>query len=442
MIETIEKIETQIPSLGPAKIDSPILKKRPNVDRHFVEEDERVLVNINEPYIGRMVKEGTPLLSFELAGPRQKIYFDPVKLKCGIVTCGGLCPGINDVIRALVMELYHVYGVRNIYGFKYGLQGFIPKYGHELVELVPEKVASIHELGGTILGTSRGHQDVGEIVDTLDRLNIGLLFMIGGDGTLRAAAKIADEIMKRRLKCSVIAIPKTIDNDIFLVEKTFGFATAVEKATESIRAAHTEAVAAFNGIGLVKLMGRCSGFIAAFATLGLREVNFCLIPEVDFDLEGPQGLFEALRQRLERRRHAVIVVAEGAGQKYFANQDLGVDPSGNPRLGDIGRFLAEEIKKYFASIKMPITLKYIDPSYIIRSLPANADDHIYCGFLAQNAVHAGMAGKTAMLVSRWHNTYVHIPIKAAVQKRKTINPNSGLWFSVLETTGQPSLKNG
>ena len=437
----IDLIESKISSLGPAKIDSPILNKRKDVSRSFVLENERIIVNITQSYIQECIRNKKPFLSFEVAGPRQKIYFDPTKLKCGVVTCGGLCPGTNDVIRALVMELYHVYGVKNIYGFQYGLEGFISRYGHPLVELTPERVASIHELGGTILGTSRGAQDIGEIVDTLDRLNIGILFMIGGDGTLRAASKISEEVLHRGLKCSVIAIPKTIDNDIYLVEKSFGFDTAVEKATEAIRAAHTEAIAAYNGIGLVKLMGRYSGFIAAYATLGLREVNFTLIPEVEFDLEGKYGFLEALRKRLEARRHAVIVVAEGAGQKFFADQNLGTDPSGNPHLGDIGKFLVEKIKEHFASIKMPITLKYIDPSYIIRSLPANANDHVYCGFLAQNAVHAGMRGKTAMLVSCRHNVYVHVPIKAAVIKRKIIDPNSALWFSVLETTGQPRLKN-
>jgi 6-phosphofructokinase 1 len=338
------------------------------------------------------------------------------------------------------MELYHIYGVKNSYGFRYGLQGFIASYGHELIELTPSSVASIHELGGTILGTSRGPQDIGEIADTLDRLNIGILFMIGGDGTLRAAAKISEEILSRGLKCSVISIPKTIDNDIYLVEKSFGFDTAVEKATEAIQAAHTEAIAAYNGIGLVKLMGRYSGFIAAYATLALREVNFTLVPELDFDLEGEYGFLEALLRRLKLRHHAVIVVAEGAGQKFFADQNLGVDASGNPRLGDIGSFLVEKIKDYFASIEVPITLKYIDPSYIIRSLPANSNDHIYSGFLAQNAVHAGITGRTAMLVSCWHNSYIHIPIKAVVNKSKIIEPNSALWFSVLETTGQPRLK--
>jgi len=442
MIENIENIETEITSLGPAKVDSPILTKRADVSRHFVEENERVLVNITQPYIDQRLEKKEMLLSFELAGPRRKIYFDPTKLKCGIVTCGGLCPGINDVIRALVMELYHVYGVRNIYGFRYGLQGFIPKYGHELMELTPSTVANIHELGGTILGTSRGHQDIGEIVDALDRLNIGLLFMIGGDGTLRAAAKISDEVLRRGLRCSVIGIPKTIDNGIFLVERTFGFATAVEKATEAIRAAHTEAIAAYNGIGLVKLMGRYSGFIAAYATLGLREVNFCLIPEVDFDLEGENGLLEALRRRLEARRHAVIVVAEGAGQKFFADAKTVRDPSGNVRLNDIGMFLKDAISGYFHEKGINISLKYIDPSYNIRSLPANSNDHVFCSFLGRNAVHAAMAGKTKLLIGHWNNHFVHLPMEASAGRRKQIRPDGWLWQSVLESTGQGMMKNG
>ncbi len=437
MVELIGDIKTKITSLGKTKVDSPITK-RGDV---FIKENERVLINIVESYVSERLKKNKALLSFEMAGPRRKIYFDPAKLKCGIVTCGGLCPGTNDVIRALVLELHYAYGVHNIYGFKYGLQGFVPKYGHELVELTPQSVASIHEMGGTILGSSRGPQDISEIVDTLNRLNIGILFMIGGDGTLHAASEICDEIREQGLKCAVIAIPKTIDNDIYLVEKTFGFDTAVEKATEAIRAAHTEALCAYNGVSLVKFMGRFSGFIATYATLALREVNFTLIPEVEFDLDGEKGLLLALKERLERRRHAVIVVAEGAGQKFFKNQHLGTDESGNPRLGDIGRFLMEKIKAYFSRLHIPITLKYIDPSYIIRSLPANASDHIYCGFLAQNAVHAGMAGKTEMLISAWRGHYVHIPIKASIMKRKYIDFQSPLWFSVLETTGQSSLKN-
>jgi 6-phosphofructokinase 1 len=384
---------------------------------------------------------GEAPLTFELAGPRAKVYFDQSKVHCAIATCGGLCPGTNDVIRAIVLELYHLYKVRHVFGVRYGFQGFIPKYGHELLTLTPEEVVNIHSFGGTILSSSRGHQDVGEIVDALDRLNVRILFLIGGDGTLRAANQICEEITARDLRIGVIVIPKTIDNDIPLVSRSFGFDTAVEIATDAIRAAHTEALGAPNGIGFVKLMGRHSGFVAANAALALREVNFVLIPESDFDLEGEAGLLANLEERLKERNHAVVLVAEGAGQKFFKEEDLPRDPSGNIKPGDIGMFLVDRIKAYFYAKNREINLKYIDPSYIIRSMPANYNDRIYCGFLGQNAVHAGMAGKTAMLVSRWHGHYVHVPIKASVGKAKEVDLDSPLWRSVLESTGQPPLKN-
>lgn len=439
-------IDTQIPSLGPCKVDSPIrsiplfTREGKLVERSFVSDDERVLVYDSLEYFEQLAPGEKPL-TFELAGPRAKIYFDPSKVHCAIATCGGLCPGTNDVIRAIVLELYHLYKVRHIYGVRYGFQGFIPKYGHELMRLTPEEVVNIHSFGGTILSSSRGPQDIGEIVDALERLNIRILFLIGGDGTLRAAAKICEEIAHRDLRISVIVIPKTIDNDIPLVSRSFGFDTAVEMATEAIRAAHTEALGAPNGIGLVKLMGRYSGFVAASAALALREVNFVLIPESDFDLEGEYGLLAALERRLKERNHAVIVVAEGAGQKFFKEEELPRDASGNIKPGDIGMLLVERINAYFRAKNMEVNLKYIDPSYIIRSMPANYNDRIYCGFLGQNAVHAGMAGKTAMLVSRWHGHFVHVPIKAAVGKAKEVDLDSPLWRSVLESTGQPPLKN-
>jgi len=331
--------------------------------------------------------------------------------------------------------------VRHIYGVRYGLRGFIPHYGHELLELNPEVVADIHTFGGTILGSSRGPQDTGEVVDALERIDLRILFLIGGDGTLRAAYDIYQEITRRELRISVIVIPKTIDNDIPLVSRSFGFDTAVEQATSSILAAHTEAVGSPNGIGLVKLMGRYSGFIAAHATLALREVNFVLIPEADFDIDGEYGLLVELERRLRERQHALILVGEGAGQKFFQQQDLIRDPSGNIKPGDIGLFLQERIQEYFLQKKMEVNLKYIDPSYLIRSMPANYNDRIYCGFLGQNAVHAGMAGKTGMLVSRWHGHYVHIPIQAAAGGRQEMELNSPLWRSVVESTGQPPLKN-
>ncbi|MBW1739984.1 MAG: ATP-dependent 6-phosphofructokinase [Deltaproteobacteria bacterium] len=435
-----EHIDTSIMSLGPAKITSPIGAEGGGT-RCFVSDKERILVNIFESDVMKAVKNGKKLLSFERAGPRCKIYFDPSKLRCAVVSCGGLCPGINDVVRGIVLALHHNYGVRNIYGVRYGLEGFISSYGHELITLTPDSVLNIHERGGTVLGSSRGPQDIESIVDALERMNVGLLFTIGGDGTMAASVEIADEISKRQLKIGVIGIPKTIDNDIYLIDRSFGFDTAVDVAVNVIRSAHNEAISAPNGIGLVKLMGRHSGFIAAAATLAMPDVNFCLIPESDFDLEGPKGLLEALKERLIHRKHAVIVVAEGAGQKFFDNKPKERDASGNIRLNDIGLFLKEAISGYFREQKMPINLKYIDPSYTIRSVPANANDHVLCGFLAHSAVHAGMAGKTKMLVGLCNNQLVHIPMEATAGKRKQVHLFGGKWLSVLETTGQPSLKN-
>jgi 6-phosphofructokinase 1 len=331
--------------------------------------------------------------------------------------------------------------VRHIHGIRYGLEGFIPKYGHDVIDLTPADVTSILDMGGSILGSSRGPQDIDEIVDCLERMNIGILFMIGGDGTLRAALKIADAILARGLKISVVGIPKTIDNDIYLVSRSFGFDTAVEVSREAIIGAHNEALGYPNGIGLIKLMGRNSGFIAATAALAQQDANFVLIPEVDFDLEGPQGFLAALETRLASRGHAVIVVAEGAGQKFFQDIKEERDESGNIRLKDIGIFLKNAISGHFKDRNIPISIKYIDPSYMIRSLSANANDSVFCGFLGRNAVHAGMAGKTKLLIGRWNSHFVHVPMESSAGKRKKIQPHGELWSAVLSATGQGSLLN-
>ncbi len=438
----LDAIETQIPILGPAKIPSPI---RHNIKEHrgagFVSDSENVAVSVDMSELMRQVEAGKKPPYFELAGPRKNIYFDPSKLRCALVTCGGLCPGLNDIIRSVVLELYFGYGVRNIYGIRYGLRGFIPKYGHDMIDLTPQVVGNILDRGGSILGSSRGPQSFDEIVDSLERMNIGILFMIGGDGTLMAASKIADKITKRNLKISVVGIPKTIDNDIHMVSRSFGFDTAVEVSTQAIEGAHNEAQGYPNGIGLIKLMGRHSGFIAATATLALQDVNFVIIPEIDIDLEGKNGFLRTLEKRLELRGHAVIVVAEGAGQHFFSDGIEEKDESGNIKLNDIGPFLKGKIQSYFKSRKIEVTLKYIDPSYMIRSLPANANDSVFCGFLGRDAVHAGMAGKTKLLISHWNNCFVHVPMELSAGKRKHVIPYGKLWRTVLESTGQGSLKN-
>jgi len=437
----LDDIDTTIQTLGPLNIPSPIQREENTLSRCFVDDTDKVVLDIKLKNLIQTVEKGKNFNAFELAGPRKKIYFDPSKLRCALVTCGGLCPGLNDIIRAIVLELFYGYGVKNIFGFKYGLQGFIPEYRHEIVDLKPETVANIHEMGGSILGSSRGPQPIDEIVDTLERMNIGILFMIGGDGTLIAATKIADSITDRGLKISLVGIPKTIDNDIYMVSRTFGFDTAVDVATQAIRSAHNESAAYPNGIGLIKLMGRYSGFIASTAALAQQDVNFVLIPEVDFDLRGPNGFFPTLEKRLAQREHAVIVAAEGAGQKFFKEKETERDESGNIRLKDIGGFLKNVISEYFKEKNIDISLKYIDPSYMIRSLPANANDNVFCSFLGRDAVHAGMAGKTKLLIGRWNNHFVHIPMSASAGKRKQVNPKGKLWLSVLGATGQGSLKN-
>ncbi len=419
--------DLDVQRLGPCRIDSPVAGVR------YVNDGEKVVLHSNPDVLRGMLENGSGLQAFEKAGPRGKIYFDPSKLKCGIVTCGGLCPGLNDVIRAIVLSLFHNYKVKNVFGFPYGYEGLTYRYGHTPVELNPATVSRIHEYGGTILGSSRGDQDSGEMVDTLDRMNLGVLFAVGGDGTLRGVRDIAEEIRRRGLKISVIGIPKTIDNDISYVERSFGFETAVSGAVKAIDAAHTEAKGARNGIGLVKLMGRESGFIAAFASLARSDVNFCLIPEVPFTLE---NLLESLRDRLKRSGHAVVVVAEGAGQELMGETGQR-DASGNVKFKDIGLFLRDRINGYFKDAGMDSTLKYIDPSYTIRGVPANAYDSAFCLLLGQNAVHAGLAGRTNMVVGNWMNTFTHVPIPLAVSARKKIDPNSWVWSSVLTSTGQP-----
>ena len=384
-------------------------------------------------------------ITFELAGPREKLFFKPEDTRCAVVTCGGLCPGLNDVVRSIVMTASYRYGVKTIYGIRYGYHGLNPAKGYHPIELTPKIVSDIHLSGGTILGASRGGTDNMEIlIKTLESLKVDVLFAIGGDGTLRGAHDIAEMASQKGMNLSIIGIPKTIDNDINFIQHSFGFETAYSKAVDSIYSAHVEAVGAPNGIGLVKLMGRDSGFIAANAALAINDVNFVLIPEVKFDLEGPNGFLSHLYKRMQKRGHAVICVAEGAGQELMAHEQskLKKDASGNVVFNDIGIFLRDKIIEYFEAQKMHVNLKYIDPSYMIRSARAVSTDAVYCVLLGQYAVHAGMAGKTDCAIGQYNNMFIHVPIEMTISERKHINTESLFWHGVLESTGQPvSMKN-
>jgi len=425
-----------VATLGDARFASPLGAR----GHRFVDDDGGVLATSDAREVSAIAARGDAPAAFEAAGPRSRIFFDPSRVTAGIVTCGGLCPGLNDVIRSLVMTLTYGYGVPRILGFRYGYAGLVAREGHEPMVLTPGRVEHIHQEGGTLLGSSRGPQDLAEMADRLDELDVAMLFAIGGDGTLRGASALAGELARRGRARAVIGIPKTIDNDLMWTSRSFGFTTAVQEALPAVSAAHTEARGAWNGVGLVKLMGRHSGFIAAHATLASGDVNFCLVPEVPFALEGEGGLLAALDVRLAARRHAVIVVAEGAGQEHVRAAADERDASGNVRLRDIGAFLRDRIRDDFARRSVPVDVKYIDPSYTIRSLPANVMDSEFCLTLAQHAAHAGMAGRTDMVLAFWNQRFTHVPIGVAVAARKQIDPDGELWRAVLQATGQPPLR--
>ncbi|MBD3346271.1 MAG: ATP-dependent 6-phosphofructokinase [Chitinivibrionales bacterium] len=435
-----EKYDFSISKIGVPRIISPVSlsKHRGDFVANYVTDNMRVLYNI-EVDSDNIRYEFEPEECMERAGPREHIYFDPSKVNAGIVTCGGLCPGLNDVIRAIVMCLWYRYGVRRISGIRYGYRGFLPEFRMPPMDLNPSLVEDIHQKGGTILGSSRGYGDLtSEIVDSIERMNLNILFTIGGDGTQRGALSIAEEARGRGYKIAMVGIPKTIDNDFSFIQRSFGFDTAVTVAETVVSAAHVEAHDAPNGVSIVKVMGRESGFIAAYTALAINDVNFILIPEVPFDLEGGNGLLHHLERRLELRKHALILVAEGAGTDLMPDTGK-TDVSGNKKLGDIGLFLKNKIADHFKDKNIPITMRYIDPSYIIRSAPANSSDSLYCARLGNNAAHAAMVGKTDMLISMVNNHFVHIPTKIAVAKRKHVDPESSLWRDVIEATGQPAL---
>ncbi len=430
-------MNTDIMSLGPGQFRSPLHHGGP-LGVRFRTDAERVLHDDKLDESHPPPAAGSERVTFEMAGPRETLFFDPHRTVAGIVTCGGLCPGLNDVIRGLVHELHLRYRVTHTFGFRYGFEGLVYRYGHTPMTLKPEALTAIHSFGGTILGTSRGPQDPREMADMLEEMKIDMLFVVGGDGTLRGAADLNEEITRRGLKKSIIGIPKTIDNDIMYMDKSFGFETAFAEAVKVISSAHIESLGSVHGVGLVKLMGRDSGFIASYAALAGNVVDFVMIPEVPFALDGPRGFLEALRYHLSRRKQAVVVVAEGAGQDLLENDPSAKDASGNQKLGDIGLYLKDRITRFFKERKTEINLKYIDPSYIIRSVAASPQDNVYCSRLAQNAVHAAMAGKTSMVIGRWHGTFVHLPLHLVTHGRKKIDPRGELWHSVLEKTGQPS----
>ncbi|MFT4299733.1 MAG: ATP-dependent 6-phosphofructokinase [Aeromicrobium sp.] len=430
--------DLQVTRLGPCAVDSPLASYVGTraTNEYYVGEDDRVLFDDTVELIRRRSLPLDELPTFEAGGPRAKLFFDPAYTKVGIVTCGGLCPGLNDVIRALVLELHEHYGVSDVTGFRNGYAGLVPVSGLEPLTLTPEFVATIHERGGTVLGSSRGAQDVGVVVDTLQARGIDILFVIGGDGSMRGAHQVAKEALRRDARIAVVGVPKTIDNDIPHIGQSFGFQTAYSRAAQSIKAAKIEAEAAINGVGLVKVMGRHAGFIACYSAIANHDADFVLIPEVPFSLDGDRGVLAQVRRRVAEQGHAVIVVAEGAGQEHLPDAAT-TDASGNVKFADIARLLRERIADDFAARGAEVLVRYFDPGYFIRSVPADPADSVYCARLAQTAVHAAMAGRTDLVVGRRRHRFVHVPIPYVTHRTHSVSPDGDLWLSVLESTAQP-----
>jgi 6-phosphofructokinase 1 len=427
--------DLMVRALGECRFPSPLCFGQPSegTKSHFVSDSTRLRVDVE---VGPESSD-SEALSFEEAGPRERIYFDPSETTAAIVTCGGLSPGLNNVIRSVFYELTVNYGAKKVLGIRNGYLGLNPSSGLKPIHLTDEYGQVIDKLGGTVLGSSRGGQEASVMADFLAAEKIDILFCLGGDGTQRGAHALHEEVLRRGLDIAVIGIPKTIDNDIAFVRQSFGYATAMEKAAEVIQGAHVEARGAIRGIGLVKLMGRDAGFIAAGAAVVSQEVNFVLVPEIAFPFEGEGGFLAALEERMRRRGHAVVVVAEGAGQHLMDSTNSGRDASGNIQYEDVGLFLRKRIREHFSGIGEPIDLKYIDPSYYIRSVPANVYDRFLCDQMGRHAAHAAMAGKTGMLIGFEHDHFINVPIPVVVSQKKRMDVAGDLWRAVLQVTRQP-----
>ena len=427
----LSRKDFQISDLGKCTITSPI------TDMTFVDDLESVSYYCDPADFTAFIRNNEPVPAFEKAGPRKMLFHNPAWSRAAILTAGGLCPGLNEVIKFLTISLTRDYGVNDILGLRYGYRGLNPASNLSPVRLTPDVVDDIHDKGGSILGSSRGSENVTVLVDSLKQLGVNLLFCIGGDGTSRCAHEIALEIGKRQLPISVVAIPKTIDNDICFIDKTFGFSTAVRTAGEFVSGAHNEAQGAYNGLALIKVMGRDSGFIAAYTTLANPYINYCLIPEEPFSLDGRDGtkaLLPNLVERMNKKHHAVIIVAEGAGQNLFVSRERQKDASGNILHEDIGVLLKDEIKAHFKKHNIELNLKYFDLGYTIRSVRAEGEDAVFCAMLAQNAAHAAMAGKTDVMVGHWSGEFTHVPIALATRERKKVDLHSPLWNCVESLT--------
>jgi len=395
---------------------------------HVIDDNnEGVLVDI-------LVPADNEVTVYPRAGPRSSLFFRPSHVNAGIVTCGGLCPGLNSVIRDVTKSCFELYGVQSVIGFHGGFSGI---FSMPFERLTLESTQGIQNLGGTILSSARGGFDADRILNKLEDLRISQLFIVGGDGSMRGARELVVAITKRPWPVAIIGIPKTIDNDIGLIDHSFGFQTAVEETLRAVRAAKVEAACSINGVGVVQCMGRHAGYIAAQVTLASAEVDLCIIPEVPIAIDGSLDVLEHVIRVVEKKGHAVVVVAEGAGENLLGKSEE-FDASGNRRLRPIGPWIKEAIAERLTMRGLGRQVRLIDPSYMVRSVAAYSVDSILCTLLSLAAVHAAMDGYTGVCVALVNGRSVMVPLDLIVEASpRKVDVCSRTYERIVSLTSQP-----
>jgi len=409
---------------------NPMVKKWPG--RHFVNPDELVMGHIITNDSKQAARDSETANGCFRANATRHIYWDPKDVRAAIVTCGGLCPGLNSVVRELTDCLYNEYGVKDILGMRGGYHGLSNPEELTPMYLTPKIVNEIHMKGGSVLMAGRGGNDCIRIVDKLKERDINMLFVVGGDGTQSGAHALFLEARKRKMPISIVGVPKSIDNDVMYFDKTFGFESAVAEAVSVIRGSFVEATSANRAVSIVKLMGRDAGFVSMYAAVASNLVDLCLIPEVDVKL---QDVLAYVDKVLAQKGYMVVAVAEGAGQNFVESE--GVDPTGHTKYGDVGVFLRDAINEHLKRSDDGGRSFYFDPSYMIRAVPANPIDHIFCSRLSRDAVHTAMRGYTGVCVGPIHNIIIIMPMNNIASRQKTVNVHRNMWQVCVHQSGMP-----
>lgn len=479
-----------------ATIENPLPIEVRGDDR---DEGARIVVDARRKYHDPL--EGiTPAawnLTMPEAGPRRYVsYPQKNQLKVGILVSGGIAPGINAVISGIIAR-HHAYQAWSqkinknyaleILGYSEALKGLLHA-GRPAVPLDLKTVREAVNHGGSILPTARADElldledpkqrdgALDKVTSRLINQQIDILYIIGGDGSMRAAHAISCRARRNPInELSVIGIPKTMDNDILWVWQSFGFLSAVEFAKQAILQLHTE-VMSNPRLCVIQLFGSDSGFVVSHAALASGVCDAVLIPEVNFTLKQLSGY---IRYRLQDRPHsdkpyggivalaetaipldwreyvsATAEVADGSEKVILTPEELraietfeshgrrvhGQTPdalrSGGLRL--VSQILQREIRKLgdrWSSYRVFTN----EPRHLIRSIEPSVSDVIFAQRLGTLAVDNAMAGYHDFMISQWLTEYVLVPLKLVVLGRKRVPEHGIFWKSVRASTGQPDF---